>query len=175
MARNVEIKARLCPESLVACRQRAAAIADQGPLELVQRDTFFQSAVGRLKLREIEGDSSEVIFYHRPDQLGPKLSDYRRLRCSNPQEWIDVLSQSNGCLGIVEKRRTVYFAGQTRIHLDEVTGLGEFLELEVVLEDHQSTADGQQIAEQLLEQLQIQPDRLVDVAYLDLLKEDANR
>ena len=59
--------------------------------------------------------------------------------------------------------------GQTRVHLDEVEGLGTFVELEVVLRPDQSPAEGTLIATGLMKKLGISDDQLVDRAYLDLL------
>ena len=39
MARNIEIKARI--ESVESLAERVAAIADEGPIEMLQDDTFF--------------------------------------------------------------------------------------------------------------------------------------
>ena len=56
-----------------------------------------------------------------------------------------------------------------RDSLDRVHGLGEFLELEVVLGDGQSEAQGRAIAQSLLEALGVEAGALVSGAYLDLL------
>ena len=42
-----------------------------------------------------------------------------------------LLTAALGVRGQVIKTRTLYIAGQTRIHIDQVQGLGDFLELEV--------------------------------------------
>ncbi len=60
-----------------------------------------------------------------------------------------------------------------RIHLDIVEGLGEFVELEVVLGADQSVQEGKTIAERLMASLGISSDDLVEGAYLDLFQ-DAN-
>ena len=70
---------------------------------------------------------------------------------------------------VVEKRRHLYLVGQTRIHLDEVTGLGTFMELEVVLRDDQSPADGERIAQELMKALEVDTADLIHGAYADLI------
>jgi adenylate cyclase class IV len=59
--------------------------------------------------------------------------------------------------------------GQTRVHIDDVYGLGEFLELEVVLRPGQSEAEGHSIATALLKEFGIGQDYLLAEAYVDLL------
>jgi adenylate cyclase class IV len=50
-----------------------------------------------------------------------------------------------------------------------VEGLGEFLELEVVLADDEPAECGMREAHDLMETLDIQPSQLVEGAYIDLL------
>lgn len=76
MARNIEIKARI--ESVEALEPKVAKIADSGPTELFQDDTFFQCEAGRLKLRAFSESHGELIFYKRSNQTGPKESFYVR-------------------------------------------------------------------------------------------------
>jgi adenylate cyclase class IV len=59
---------------------------------------------------------------------------------------------------------------QTRIHLDTVTGLGQFIELEVVLGEGQNDEQGRLVAETLMAKLEINPEDLVEGAYMDLLE-----
>lgn len=72
-------------------------------------------------------------------------------------------------IGIVKKTRTLYLAGQTRIHIDQVEGLGDFLEFEVVLRENQSEDDGKHIANHLLADFGIDARDLHAEAYVDLL------
>ncbi|HEK85562.1 MAG TPA: CYTH domain-containing protein, partial [Candidatus Aminicenantes bacterium] len=60
----------------------------------------------------------------------------------------------------------------TRLHLDQVEGLGDFLELEVVLHPGQTEAEGQAIAYELMEKLGLKQEDLIDRAYIDLLDEN---
>ena len=69
----------------------------------------------------------------------------------------------------VTKCRFLYLVGQTRIHLDEVEGLGAFLELEVVLKPGQSEQEGRQIADQIMREMEVTEADLVACAYVDLL------
>jgi predicted adenylyl cyclase CyaB len=167
MARNVEIKARI--ESVHSIFPKAAALADKGPMEIPQDDTFFACLNGRLKLRAFSSEKGELIFYRRSDQSGPKESFYVISPTNSPDTLRETLSLAYGQAGRVRKNRTLFLAGRTRIHLDRVEGLGEFLELEVVLADGESVQTGEAIAQDLMQKLGIQPDQLVDVPYVDLL------
>lgn len=170
MAENVEIKARLSPGRAAFVRSEALARASRPPEVLVQTDTFYAVPRGRLKLRVFADGSGELIAYDRPDRAGPKLSSYVRSSCSEPGALHEALSRSVGARGVVEKRREVIQVGQTRVHLDEVRGLGHFLELEVVLREDQSTAEGEAVARELMALFEIDAASLVDVAYIDLLE-----
>lgn len=76
MPRNIEIKAHI--ESVDLLLPRISVIADSGPTELFQEDTFFSCPKGRLKLRIFSGKDGQLIFYNRPDTDGPKESFYIR-------------------------------------------------------------------------------------------------
>ncbi len=171
MARNIEIKARI--ESVAALLPRAAAIATEGPTEILQDDTFFPCTAGRLKLRAFPDGRGELIFYRRPDAPGPKESFYLRSPTADPNSLRETLSLAYGVSGRVLKQRTLLLVGRTRVHLDRVRGLGDFLELEVVLRDDEPPGVGLQEALELMARLGIGSDQLVEGAYIDLL--DAGR
>src|SRR5213594_1710509 len=133
MARNIEIKARIA--SVEALEPKAAALADQGPIEIRQDDTFFVCPSGRLKLRAFSATEGQLIFYRRADQAGPKESFYVLAPTASPDTLREALSLAYGQAGRVRKLRTLYIVGRTRVHLDRVEELGHFLEPEVVLAD----------------------------------------
>uniref|UniRef100_A0A131Z4I9 Adenylate cyclase n=1 Tax=Rhipicephalus appendiculatus TaxID=34631 RepID=A0A131Z4I9_RHIAP len=141
MPSNVELKARLADRSRLIDVVRTMAHAHS---VLRQQDTYFGAARGRLKLRlqELLAENGEA----------------QRL-----------LSRSMGVRGIVQKRRDLFLVGQTRVHVDTVEGLGDFVELEVVLEDTQTTEDGQAIAKGLCKELGIGDDGLISGSYIDML------
>ncbi len=167
MPRNVEIKARI--DSIEILRPLVELLADLGPECIAQDDTFFRCPTGRLKLRTFSPESGELIFYQRPDQPGPKESSYVLAPTQAPDALREALSRAYGVIGRVRKKRTLYLIGRTRVHLDEVEELGHFLELEVVLEDDESTQRGEAVAHDLLEKLGISSRDLIDGAYIDLL------
>ena len=171
MARNVEIKARI--ESVETLMSRAAALADQGPTEIIQDDTFFVCPRGRLKLRAFSATSGQLIFYRRPDQAGPKESFFLISPTASPDTLREALTLAYGQAGRVRKRRTLYLAGRTRIHLDRVENVGDFLELEVVMADGEPAEAGVAIAHDLLAKLGIAPSQLIERAYVDLLNDRA--
>jgi predicted adenylyl cyclase CyaB len=89
---------------------------------------------------------------------------------SEPSAIKAALTAALGVRGVIRKRRTLYLVGQTRVHLDEVEGLGEFMELEVVLRPEQSNAEGQDIAQDLMTRLGVRKEDLVEGAYMDILE-----
>ncbi|MFY1992923.1 class IV adenylate cyclase [Achromobacter xylosoxidans] len=167
MARNIETKARVA--SLAAVESLAAALSGKEPVAIAQDDTFFACPDGRLKLRAFSDGTGELIFYRRADDTGPKESFYVISPTSSPDTLRDALGLAYGVIGRVRKQRLLFMAGRTRIHLDRVEGLGEFLELEVVLRDGESAEAGMAEARELLASLRIAPEQLVSGAYLDLL------
>jgi len=165
---NIEIKARV--QDFEQILSRAEKMSDTAVEIIPQEDIFFNVEKGRLKLRILAADQSQLIYYTRPDQEGPKRSDYHISRSPDPQNLKRVLELAYGIRGIVRKTRYLYLVGQTRVHLDDVEGLGKFMELEVVLEHGQSDAEGQQIAEELMSALGVERGDLIDGAYMDLLE-----
>ena len=168
MPRNIEIKARLT--DLAATRRLVAAAADRGPEPLAQTDTFFAVPSGRLKLREFSDRPAELIFYRRPDTPGPSPSEWARVTVPDAAALRDLLAGALGVRGKVVKQRTLFLVGRTRVHLDEVRDLGDFLELEVVLEDGEELSAGVEEAHRLLRVFGIPNDALVPEAYVDLLE-----
>jgi len=167
MARNVEIKARVADRDALVVRARAFATA--GPTEIAQDDTFFRCDNGRLKLRVFSQDRGELIFYRRANARGPKESFYVRSPTPSPDTLRETLALAYGVSGRVRKQRTLYLVGRTRLHIDRVEGLGDFVELEVVLDENESVDEGTREAHDLMARLGIDASALVEGAYVDLL------
>jgi predicted adenylyl cyclase CyaB len=166
VARNIEIKARV--GDLAEVEARARVIATEGPVDVAQDDTFFACARGRLKLRQFSDGRGELIHYFRADDTGPKISDYLISPIAEPELLRESLSRALGTVARVRKRRRIYLVDRTRIHLDEVEGLGVFVELEVVLRDGESAEAGQAVARHIMGVLGVAESNLIRGAYMDM-------
>ena len=167
MPSNIEIKARA--EDFARKRELAERLAGGPPETVRQQDTFFPCASGRLKLRRLAADRGELIAYRRDDVAGTKQSDYLLYRTAEPAALRGVLAEALGTGKVVTKTRLLYLVGQTRVHLDEVEGLGTFLELEVVLTEGQAAEEGHRVAREIMAALEVREEDLVEGAYADLL------
>lgn len=166
--RNIELKARLTdPE---AARQTAEALATKRQGVQQQVDTYFLCLHGRLKLRQIDGLSSQLVWYARPDRQGPKASDYRLVPVSNPETLKAALTAALGVQCVVEKRREIFLYHNVRIHLDEVTGLGSFLEFEAVLGPEVDDTAGRAQVDELIRRFAIGRADLVSGSYSDMVR-----
>jgi predicted adenylyl cyclase CyaB len=145
---------------------RAAAV-------LHQRDTYFHVRHGRLKLREIapEGGapSAELIQYARPDESSARTSDYVIAPVADAASMREALARALGVRVVVAKRRSLFLWRHTRIHLDEVEGLGSFLELETVVTD-QSDSDARAELAEAAAALGIRDEERIALSYADLLE-----
>jgi predicted adenylyl cyclase CyaB len=166
---NVEIKARVANPDQLALK--AKDLSGGEPEVLRQEDVFFDVPRGRLKLRTIGGAQSELIAYSRPDREGPTTSSYVVTRVEDPVGVREALSTTLGETGVVRKTRYLSLVGRTRVHLDDVEGLGWYMELEVVMRQGEDAAVGEGEARRLMTALGVVDDDLVDRSYLDLLKE----
>ncbi|CAM2064560.1 Class IV adenylate cyclase [Sulfidibacter corallicola] len=167
MATNIEIKAHARDFDMQ--KRLAADLAGKDPVTIYQKDIFFKVPHGRLKLRIFDDNHGELIAYERSDLQGPRTSEYQICPSEDPDALTQTLSQALEIRGIVEKNRLLYWVGHTRIHLDDVVGLGKFIELEVVMQPGQTADQGEKIAEGLMAKLGIAPADLIPVAYIDLL------
>jgi adenylate cyclase len=165
MPRNVEIKASVRDKKALLSKARRLWGA---PKRLDQKDLFFPCPVGRLKLRLQKPGPSYLIAYSRPDARGPKTSRYTTAVAPEPEALAACLRAALGAGRVVVKTRLLFMAGRTRVHVDSVRGLGDFLELEVVLRRGEGAAAGRAQALRLMGLLGVRPDDLLEGAYADL-------
>lgn len=163
---NVELKAKLA--SLAAARDVARRLATEYVGLQHQVDTYFHVPNGRLKLREIEHATAQLIWYARPDQAHPRTSNYYLLEISDAPVARQLLTAALGVRQTVTKLREIFLYHNVRIHLDDVVGLGTFLEFEAVLSPDHSESEGHKQVAWLLAQFAIRPDQILPSSYCDL-------
>jgi homotetrameric cytidine deaminase len=165
---NVELKARDPDPGATAARCLALGAEDRGVLS--QHDTYFAGRRGRLKLRDEGEDGSQLIAYRRPDATEPAQSAYVLARASAPEALREALDAALGTVVAVVKRRRLFIWEDVRIHLDEVEGLGSFLELEALVGSGEGDlAAAHAKVARLRTELTIEDGALVSVSYADLL------
>ena len=167
-ARNVELKAHDPDPARTLERALAAGARDEGLLR--QRDTYFTVAAGRLKLREEDPGGATLIGYQRPDAGGERVSAYRLVAVPDPEAMRAALADANGIDVVVVKRRHLLLWETVRIHLDEVRGLGSFLELEAVAAPGSDLRREREQVAHLREALDIPDEALREGSYADALR-----
>jgi adenylate cyclase class IV len=163
--RNLEAKFPLA--DIAATQQRAMAIGFEYVGTLVQHDTFFAAAHGKLKLRE-QPDGACLIHYQRHREKELEISDYEIVPISKPRELRGLLSAALGVLGEVHKRRILLRRTNIRLHLDVVDDHGMFGELEAVMGGAYSLVDSHAEIRATLAALQISQEQLIEVSYVEL-------
>ena len=165
--RNIESK-----PVFTTCRPHGAAaeaLATQRLGVQEQIDTYFRCANGRLKLRQIDGQTAQLVWYVRPSDPQPKASDYHLVPVPQPETLVAALRAAMGVVNVVRKRREIYLWHNVRIHLDDVEGLGQFLEFEAVLSPEIDEAAGRGQLEHLIAQFGIRPEDLLAGSYTDMI------
>jgi adenylate cyclase, class 2 len=162
---NVEFKAELL--NLETARAICARLGARHQGLLRQRDTYYRLSGQRLKRRECPGRPAEWIRYGRPDVAGPRVSEYElfsdgeaaaRMGTDPGQPW-----------ATVAKVRDLYLLANVRIHLDEVEGLGSYLEFEAMVVGDHDRANCERAVENLRGAFASVLGRAVAVGYADLL------
>jgi len=164
---NIEIKAHCqSPEKIKTLLVAKSAIFKGVDHQI---DTYFKVPKGRLKLREGNIENT-LIHYQRSNQAGPKQSDVTLFQTNPPSSLKDVLKNALEILVVVDKQREIYFIDNVKFHLDEVKGLGQFVEIEAIGtpgQDQQSDLLAQ--CEHYLRLFAIKSKDLIEVSYSDLL------
>ena len=167
MPLNIEIKARSNNHEKIKTILKEKNASFKGIDH--QIDTYFKVSNGRMKLREGNIENN-LIFYQRSDQAGPKRSDVALYKSTPDSELKNVLSLALGVFKVVDKQRGIYYVENVKFHLDEVKGLGTFVEIEAI------DTDGSLSQEALLKQceyymnlFEIKETDLIEVSYSDLI------
>jgi predicted adenylyl cyclase CyaB len=163
---NLEAKFRLA--GLKQARTRAEAIGFVFSATLIQRDTFFAVANGKLKLRE-ENRGASLIHYQRDTARGFELSNYTIAKITDAANTRAILASALGVIAKVRKRRTLLLRENIRLHLDEVEGIGEFGEIEAVLQRNGSLDAGHTALGEILRALEVRTRDRIEVSYFELM------
>lgn len=134
-----------------------------------QIDTYFKVANGRLKLREGKIEN-HLIHYQRENKEGPKQSDVTLFKSDTKSSMKEILTKALGILVVVDKKREIYFIDNVKFHIDVVSDLGTFIEIEAI--DNEGTIKKEKLLEQcqfFLDLFKISQEDLVSVSYSDLL------
>jgi predicted adenylyl cyclase CyaB len=167
MHQNIEIKAncedpRPIRDTLLAHRAQFRGTDNQ-------RDTYFHASYGRLKLRQGNIENA-LIHYNRQDHKGPKFSEVTLYPVSQSNLLRSLLEKALGILIVVEKQREIYFIENVKFHIDMVSGLGNFIEIEAI--DSDGTIGIGRLQEQCnyyMKVLDIKEEDLLNHSYSDML------
>lgn len=139
--KNLEFKAEVVDAAALRNAFEENGARFVGTLD--QRDTYFSIGSGRLKLRETEGKQPELIFYKRNETSPSEMESRYSILPVRDSSMKAFLSEALGVKTVVEKTRRLMMLNNARIHLDEVKGLGSFLEFEVVSAESGDAGDKQ--------------------------------
>lgn len=168
MARNLEFKVR--HGSLESLLPKLADLNASHRETTHQVDTYFQNPKGRLKLRETDkSDVGCLIYYERPNKLESRYSMYQLCEVADPTVLKELLTIALGIKTIIKKQRSLWMYHNTRIHLDTVVDLGEFVELETVFQG-QTEADAINEHQHVKTTLGLQAAEPIAVSYSELAK-----
>ncbi|RPI15729.1 MAG: CYTH domain-containing protein [Ignavibacteriae bacterium] len=168
MAENIEIKAILREPAAVEENIKQFT-GNELSAVLHQTDTFYRNPFGRIKIREINNDSTEVIFYNRSNSAEVRKCRYYRFNLLFPKFTKGFFRTFFGVRGIVVKERRLYFYDNTRIHIDTVKNLGSFIEFEYVVDEAHPQKNGYPVVKELMRQLNIKDNDILSVSYIDML------
>jgi adenylate cyclase class 2 len=165
---TVEIKARASDHNRLRSVLHAHHAEFKGTDR--QRDTYFGTRRGRLKLREGNIENF-LIYYDRSDQPEPKQSDVLLAATPNPASLKQIFSKLFEIFVVVDKEREIYFIGNVKIHLDRIEGLGTFVEIEAIDRDGARSPD--QLRAQCVHYMSllgIRSEDLLTGSYSDMLR-----
>lgn len=166
---NVEYKCELRdPDIAVAvCRRLGANHVGT----LAQTDTYFRIPDGRLKRRETVGEPVEWIFYSREDASRPRLSKF--IIYSEAEAKARYGEMPLPVWLVVKKARELWLKGGVRIHLDNVEGLGRFLEFEAMVSRRHDVATCHRAIEELRQAFGPALGEAISCSYSDLLEAES--
>ena len=178
MKKNLEFKAQC--QSLEGFYPRLADLNATHREKVHQIDTYFYMSAEksraisemcepRLKLREASGWSEGwLIYYERPNQDTSRYSEYQLCEIPDPSTLKALLTAALGIKTVVQKQRELWMFSNTRIHLDRVADLGQFVELETVFQG-QTEIEARNEHQHVKSTLHLHTAKPIAVSYSDLM------
>jgi predicted adenylyl cyclase CyaB len=164
---NIEFKARVNDLREVETRLQTLSPVFKGLDH--QIDTYFNVPHGRLKLREGNIEHA-LIQYHRDNLAGAKESTVVLYKHKPDPALKQILTLQFGVLKVVDKQRKIYFIDHVKFHFDQVLGLGEFMEVEVINENNRFTMEELQAeCKRWIGFFDILPEQFVETSYSDMI------
>jgi guanylate kinase len=167
MKTNIEFKARCEDISLARelCRARNADLLGQND----QSDSYFALSSGRLKLRENSRGDRSLIYYDRLDSPLPRESEFEIVSVDDSSlPVVELFKKVIGVRVVITKKRETYRLGSAIVNLDDVDGLGRFIEIEVEADGLGDRARATRVADDLLTYFHLTPADLIPWSYADL-------
>jgi predicted adenylyl cyclase CyaB len=110
-----------------------------------------------------------LVAYRRADAAEARLSAYHLVDVPDPLTLRAALDDTLGIVGVVEKERLLFLWEHTvRIHLDTVSGLGTFVEIEAVAAAESDLTRERDQVSRLQALLGIAPADVLERGYLEL-------
>ena len=163
--KNLELKSKCV--NMEKLRRLMFELGAEHQKTMHQIDTYFNVPKGRLKLREIDGEMAQLVYYERADESASRYSNYSIVEITDASGFKQMMN-AIGVKAVVDKVRELWMYGNTRIHVDDVDGLGHFVELETVI-TNQTNTEAQAEHHFVKRALEIDDVEIVPVSYSDLI------
>jgi predicted adenylyl cyclase CyaB len=165
---NIEIKS-VCPD-FDLMRIRLSRIGARKVDTIVQRDVYYDVGENmRKKMRVITDGHTELITYKRPNEKDARQSSYHVHRVISPVICHLHHKLRYGVKVVVDKKRELWMWKTVRIHLDYITSLGKFLELESMVKEGTSEEEARRLCDEMVEALKLGSENYLAESYSDLL------
>ena len=170
---NIEIKARYRRNR--RSKNTLKKIGAQFEAVESQVDTYYNVDNGRLKIRERDTGAPQLIQYFREDKDSPRPSYYEIVHLGSVERVKKTLKKEHGIRAVVRKKREIWMWGSVRIHFDIVEGLGDFIELEAVMDDQSEMNIREEEVRRLMVEFDIEEEHLVKESYVDLMEREMGK
>jgi len=142
---------------------------------LREEDVYFSVPVGQMKLRtnlnRSGRDDGQLISYRQTNNCGPNLSESRITHVQGVARLRHTLALSLDELGTINKHRRIYTKNNFRASVDEVEGLGCFVDIDIHSDNVESIEEMVEQARSIQKELGIEDEQLVCFSYLDLINQ----